>query len=118
MGRYVEASPESLLGVLRALQAPVESLGDVADALRERQEELAGRMAEPVVVAWDGHAPSIEVRMSSGANGNGAGSLAWHLDLEGGERRAQMARSRQPAADGARLSAGAPGAPPPRLSTA
>jgi 4-alpha-glucanotransferase len=85
LGRHVEASPESLLGALRALQAPVESLGDVADALRERQEELSGRMAEPVVVAWDGHAPSIEVKLS-----NGNGSLAWHLDLEGGERRAQV----------------------------
>ena len=86
LGRHVEAAPESLLGILRALQTPVESLGDVADALRERREELSGRMAEPVVVAWDGHAPSIEVKLS-----NGARSLAWHLDLEGGERRAQVA---------------------------
>jgi 4-alpha-glucanotransferase len=84
MGRHVEAGPESLLAVLRALQAPVESLDDVGDALRERREELAGRIAEPVAVAWDGHAPSIELRL------NGGGSLAWHLDLEGGERRAQV----------------------------
>jgi len=27
MGRYVEAGADSLLGVLRALQAPVESMG-------------------------------------------------------------------------------------------
>lgn len=87
-GRYVEASPEALLGVLRALQAPVDGMADVGAALRERHEELAGRMAEPVVVAWDGHAPSIEVRLAPGDAGSGA--LAWHLDLEGGERRAEV----------------------------
>lgn len=90
LGNYVEATPESLLGVLRALQAPVDSFGDVAGALRERREELASRMAEPVVIAWDGHAPSIDLRTSAGANGSGGGSLGWHLDLEGGERRAQV----------------------------
>lgn len=86
MGNYVEAGADSLLGVLRALQAPVESMGDVAAALQERREELAGRPVEPVVVAWDGHAPSIEIRP-----GDAHGSIAYHLDLEGGERRAQMA---------------------------
>jgi len=86
MGRYVEAGADSLLGVLRALQAPVESMGDVAAALQERREELAARLIEPVVVAWDGHAPSIEIRP-----GDFHGSIAYHLDLEGGERRAQMA---------------------------
>jgi len=86
MGRYVEAGPDSLLGVLRALQAPVESMADVASALQERREELGRRLVEPVVVAWDGHAPSIEIRP-----GDAHGSIAYHLDLEGGERRAQMA---------------------------
>ncbi|HEY0514238.1 MAG TPA: 4-alpha-glucanotransferase [Thermoanaerobaculia bacterium] len=85
MGNYVEAGAESLLGVLRALQAPVESPGDVAEALRERREELRRRLVEPVVVAWDGHAPSIELRP-----GDARGSVAYHLDLEGGERRAQV----------------------------
>jgi 4-alpha-glucanotransferase len=88
LGRHVEASPESLLGVLSALQAPVETLDDVGDALRERREELAGRLVEPVIVAWDGHAPSIELRFDD--RRGGGGSLAWHLDLEGGERRAQV----------------------------
>jgi 4-alpha-glucanotransferase len=86
MGHHVEASPETLLGVLRALQASVEGLEDVPEALRERREELARRIIEPVIVAWDGHAPSIELRP-----GAGRGSVAYHLDLEGGERRAQMA---------------------------
>lgn len=85
LGRYVEAGPDSLLATLRALQAPVDGWGDVPEALRERREELAGRLIEPVIVAWDGHAPGIELR--PGLTG---GSLAYHLDLEGGERRAQM----------------------------
>jgi 4-alpha-glucanotransferase len=85
LGNHVEASPESLLGVLRALQASVETFADVPEALRERQEELARRLIEPVLVAWDGHAPAIELLA-----GGDRGSLAYHLDLEGGERRAQV----------------------------
>jgi 4-alpha-glucanotransferase len=86
MGQHVEADPESLLGVLRALQASIEGFEDVPEALRERREELERRIIEPVIVAWDGHAPSIELRP-----GADRGSVAYHLDLEGGERRAQIA---------------------------
>jgi 4-alpha-glucanotransferase len=85
MGNYVEASPESLLGVLRALQAPLDGMGEVPAALRERREELAGRLLAPVVVAWDGHAPAIELRPAAGG-----GAVAYHLDLDGGERRGQI----------------------------
>ena len=86
MGNHVEAGPESLLGVLRALEAEVESLADIPEALRARRSELAARVLEPVVVAWDGHAREIELRLGD-RPGNGRGSLACHLDLEGGERR-------------------------------
>ncbi|HEX4961310.1 MAG TPA: 4-alpha-glucanotransferase [Thermoanaerobaculia bacterium] len=85
LGRYVEAGPESLFATLRALQVPVEGFADVAEALAERRQELASRLVEPVIVAWDGHAPAVELRP-----GTAGGSLAYHLDLEGGERRAQM----------------------------
>ena len=85
MGKHVEAAPESLLAVLRALRAPVEGMADVPEALRERREELDRRVVEPVTVVWDGAAPEIELRPF-----NGGGSIAYHLDLEGGERRAQM----------------------------
>jgi 4-alpha-glucanotransferase len=85
LGGHVEASPDSLLGALRALQAPVDSFADVPEALRERQEELARRLIEPALVAWNGHAPAIELRP-----GSERGSLAYHLDLENGERRAQV----------------------------
>ena len=85
MGNHVEAGADSLLAVLRALQAPVEGMADVPEALRERREELDRRAVEPVIVVWDGHAPSIELRPAQGG-----GSVAYHLDLENGERRAQM----------------------------
>lgn len=87
-GRHVKASPESLLAVLAALGAPVEGPGDVAEALSARREELDERLFEPVVVAWDGHAGGIDLRLHGGRGGNGGnGSLACHLDLENGERR-------------------------------
>lgn len=85
LGNHVEASVEALLSILRALQAPVDGLGDVASALKERREELAGQFLAPVVVAWDGHAPAIELHPRAGG-----GSIAYHLDLEGGERRGQI----------------------------
>ena len=44
LGKYVEAGPESLLAVLRSLQAPVEGMADVPEALRERREELDRRV--------------------------------------------------------------------------
>jgi 4-alpha-glucanotransferase len=81
MGRQVEAGAEALLAVLRSLEAPVDSLEEVPEALRERREELAGRIAEPVVVAWDGRAPALELRF-----GVDSGSLTCRFDLEGGER--------------------------------
>jgi len=85
LGNFVEAGPESLLAVLRALQVPLDGMSEVAGALRERREELAGQLLAPVIVAWDGHAPAIELRPAAGG-----GSLAYHLDLEGGERRGQI----------------------------
>jgi 4-alpha-glucanotransferase len=81
-GNPVEAWPEALLAILRALEAPVDSPADVPEALRARREEIDERVVEPVVVAWDGHAREIDLRL--GATG---GSLACHLDLDAGERR-------------------------------
>jgi 4-alpha-glucanotransferase len=98
-GKHVEARPEALLGVLRALGAPVENVADAAEALRARENELAERSLEPVVVAWDGHAHDLEVRLR-GTNG----SLACHLDLENGERRGWVldVESLPPAREGRR----------------
>ena len=81
-GRFVEPGPESLLGVLQALEAAVEGMEDVSEALQMRREELASRVIEPVVVAWDGHVPPISLRFG------GSGPLFCHLELEGAEQRA------------------------------
>jgi 4-alpha-glucanotransferase len=88
LGRYVVAGPDSLFGTLRALQVPVDDFGDIPEALAERRQELARRLLEPVIVAWDGQVPGIDLRPGD-VRGAG-GSLAFYLDLEGGERRAQV----------------------------
>src|SRR3954465_11253506 len=85
LGHYVAPGPDSLFGTLRALQVPVDGFADIPEALAERRQELARGLLEPVIVSWNGHAPGIELRP-----GTAGGSLAYHLDLEGGERRAQM----------------------------
>ncbi|MFP5284543.1 MAG: 4-alpha-glucanotransferase, partial [Thermoanaerobaculia bacterium] len=81
MGGFVEAGPESLLAVLRALGAPLESADDAAEALEERRRELAERVIEPVLVAWDGRAPAAVLRF-----GAASGRVTCRFDLEGGER--------------------------------
>lgn len=81
MGQEVHASQESLLAVLRALGAPLDGPEEVPEALAERRRELAERVVEPVLVAWDGRAPAVEVRF-----GADSGPLAVRFDLEGGER--------------------------------
>lgn len=50
--RRRQISTETLLAVLRALGAPVETLGDVPAALRECERERLRRCCEPIVVAW------------------------------------------------------------------
>lgn len=86
MGRRVEAGPESLLPVLRALGAPLESEDDVAEALEERRQELAGRIIEPVFVAWDGRAPEIVLRFGSDSGPGSGGRITCRFDLDNGER--------------------------------
>ena len=81
LGNHVEAGPESLLAVLRALGASLDRIEEAPEALRERQEELAERVIEPVLVAWDGRIPEVVLRFASDS-----GNLACRFDLEAGER--------------------------------
>ena len=78
------ASVESLLAVLRALGAPVANLQDVPSAWREHQQALWERRLEPVVVAWEGELPWLEVRLPSEFSD---AALFGHLRLESGEER-------------------------------
>jgi 4-alpha-glucanotransferase len=52
--RRQDAHEESVLLALRALGAPVETVRDVPSALAEKRQALSRRIAEPVIVAWDG----------------------------------------------------------------
>jgi 4-alpha-glucanotransferase len=56
-GRHIDAHPDSVLLVLKALGAPVHRMDDVAGALKEKHADLQRRVVEPVIVAWDGGIP-------------------------------------------------------------
>lgn len=58
-GRRIDAHPESILLVLHALGAPVRAMDDVAGALKEKRSDLERRVAEPVIVAWDGRIENV-----------------------------------------------------------
>ena len=80
--RRKQASVESLLGVLKALGAPVASMNDVLSALRERRQAHYQRIMEPVTVVWNGEKPAITVCLPSNvADSSGTAQL----ELESGE---------------------------------
>ncbi len=83
--RRQQASPEAVLSVLRALDAPVGGVADVSDALRVRRRELWGRGVEPVTVAWDGEPAGIDLRLPAAS---ADGTLRCNLELETGESHA------------------------------
>ena len=82
--RRQETSPESLLLVLRALGAPVETFGDVSAALIEHRQAVWRRCLEPVVVVWDGDSAEVELRLLVD---QAVGSAMCHMELENGEAR-------------------------------
>ncbi len=58
-----EVSPDTLLAALRCLGAPVEDTRDVSDALREHKRSVLHRAMAPVIVAWDGKWPVIQLTL-------------------------------------------------------
>ncbi|HXK34768.1 MAG TPA: 4-alpha-glucanotransferase [Dehalococcoidia bacterium] len=87
-GMERQASPEALTAVLRSLGAALHSPAAATDAIRARRVELASRIIEPVIVAWDGSAPVQEMRLPASL-ASGHADLA--LDVEGiGTRRARV----------------------------
>lgn len=64
-GHRRRAAPEALLAVLRALGAPVDHLRDAPEALRQRVAERWRRGAEPVVVAWGGRPPALDLHVDA-----------------------------------------------------
>jgi alpha-1,4-glucan:alpha-1,4-glucan 6-glycosyltransferase/4-alpha-glucanotransferase len=87
-GRERTAPAEALLALLRGLGAEVDGDGDLAAAVSARRRELAGRVVEPVAVAWEGR---LDLPLRQPADRPAAGPIPWHLDfhleLESGETR-------------------------------
>ncbi|MBF7083820.1 4-alpha-glucanotransferase [Desulfallas sp. Bu1-1] len=74
----------SLLAVLRALGAPVQSTGDVPGAIRQRRQEIWRRCCEPVAVVWEGAPAFLNLRLPAG---RADGKMECLLELETGEPR-------------------------------
>jgi 4-alpha-glucanotransferase len=68
-GKRVQAGIDSTIAVLRAMGAPMASIGDAPGALRARNDELARRRLEPVIVAWDGRLSRVEMRAPTSERG-------------------------------------------------
>jgi 4-alpha-glucanotransferase len=77
-------SVDSLVAILRSLGAPVTSLQDVASEWRQRRQALWQQLLEPVVIAWDGNPPLIQLRLSTDLDET---LLHCHLKLESGEEK-------------------------------
>jgi 4-alpha-glucanotransferase len=57
------ASAESLLAVLQAMDAPIETFADVPAAIEASVQKHWSTPLDPVLVAWEGHLPSVELRL-------------------------------------------------------
>jgi len=79
-GHRQEAGRETLLAVLRALEAPVHGPADLAAALRERIQNRWRRVCEPVAAAWRGLPSHVDLTLPAGT-----GAVEWCLALENGE---------------------------------
>jgi 4-alpha-glucanotransferase len=83
-----EASPETLLSVLKLLGAPLERMDDVAEALRIRRRESWHSIVPQVCVAWDGKT-AVPLRVPEAEL---ASTYRCRLDLEQGEPLRQEGR--------------------------
>lgn len=75
-----DAGPEAVLAALRGLGAPIEHHTDIDGALRQRRAEIADRIIEPVLVAWDGRLARVDLRLPPSA----LGVTTIEIGLEGG----------------------------------
>ena len=62
-GRRQSASAESLLAVLQAMAAPIESLADAPAAIDAYAQQLWSTPLEPVLTAWEGKLAGVELRL-------------------------------------------------------
>jgi 4-alpha-glucanotransferase len=80
-GTRRRVSTDALIGVLRALGAPIEGPADAPEALRARLADRRARMLEPVMVAWGEDPPAVDVR--TGATGAGD-DVSFEVQLDDG----------------------------------
>ena len=78
LGARHRASRQSLYQVLAALGAPLDSAGGVEEAIRLRRREIWARVCEPILIAWEGQLPEIDVRIPGTRAAHDV-----HLRLEG-----------------------------------
>jgi 4-alpha-glucanotransferase len=71
-----------LLAAVRAFGLPVDRLHDVSPVLTERRLRYRRRPIDPVVVAWDGRMPQVEMRIPAAVDGH---RIWGRMELEGGE---------------------------------
>jgi 4-alpha-glucanotransferase len=83
IGELRKAPSEAILSVLKSLGAPLESLADVPNALRQRRRELWQRGIEPVTVAWQDRPLQIKLRLPVRLAET---PVAGEIVLENGER--------------------------------
>jgi 4-alpha-glucanotransferase len=81
-GKEYVASDEALFSLLPRLGARLHSESSLDEALRHRRVELAERVLEPVLVAWDGELAPIEVSVPRERR---EGRFRVSLTLESGE---------------------------------
>ena len=62
-GKIKNSPAEAVLAVLKLLGAPVERMGDLADARRACRVTLWQRGIDPVLIAWDGASPVLKLRV-------------------------------------------------------
>lgn len=79
-GRYQHVNIDALLAVLRGLNVGIQRIEDAPRLLSEAQQERWDFSLEPVVVAWDGAATTVALRLPEDATG----ALACILSLEDG----------------------------------
>lgn len=86
---WQDASPESLLGVLRTLGVPVERAADAPAALRAQRHADIQRILEPVHVAWRKQQSTIPLQLPDSL---ATGLVRCEWRLSGSETRASETR--------------------------
>ena len=85
-GRRQYASPEVLLAVLQALGAPLQGMADIDEAIQAQRDRIIGEWVAPVIVAWDGEAEHVSIRVPASAIPTHAISrMQYTLHLENGD---------------------------------